>query len=128
MRPVLWYFDTKMHIRKSSYHHYLLQSYTTSLLKFKRIWSFYFNIIRNYSKEILHLQLISYKRYLECTLVQWWLSIYPWGHRQLGVPFSWNPLNYEEKNGFVWTFLLRRLSDGWHSSSCCNNLRYICEL
>ena len=24
------------------------------------------------------LQLISYKRYLECTLIQWRLSIYPW--------------------------------------------------
>ena len=27
------------------------------------------------------IQLISYKRYLECTLVQWRLSVYPWGHR-----------------------------------------------
>ena len=26
---------------------------------------------------ILEIQLVSYKRYLECTLVQWGLSIYP---------------------------------------------------
>ena len=30
---------------------------------------------------LIHIQLISHKRYFECTLVQWRLSIYSWGHR-----------------------------------------------
>ena len=57
-------------------------------------------------KEIIELQLISYKRYLECTLIQWRLSIYPWVHRYLWVPFSWNPLyvnkDYNQKWIFSW--------------------------
>ena len=34
------------------------------------------------------LQMISYKRYLECTLVQWRLSIYPKCRQVAEVPFS----------------------------------------
>ena len=39
------------------------------------------------------IQLISYKRYIvgAYTRSMERLSIYPWGHRQLLVPFSWNP-------------------------------------
>ena len=43
------------------------------------------------------LQLISYKRYLECTLIIRRLSIYPLLHRQLWVPFSWNTRYHSRK-------------------------------
>ena len=38
-----------------------------------------------------HIQIISHKRYLECTLVQLRLSIYAWSTQVAEVPFSWNP-------------------------------------
>lgn len=56
-----------------------------------------------------------------------------WAKTRDIVPrFGWTeePFNSPEENCLAWTLTdTRRLqTDGWHSSSCCNNLRYICEL
>ena len=34
-------------------------------------------------------QLVSWKRFLQCTLYKWTLSIYLWVHRTLREPYSW---------------------------------------
>jgi len=72
---------------------------------------------------------------------EFWLSgndieeegVWEWAKTRDSVPaFGWteDPFNSPEENCLAWTLTesSRRLSDGWHSSSCCNNLRYICEL
>jgi len=56
-----------------------------------------------------------------------------WAKTREEVPsFGWTeePFNSPEENCLAWTLIdsSRDRSDGWHSSSCCNNLRYICEL
>ena len=43
------------------------------------------------------LQLISYKRYVECTLVQWRLSINPWAQVAVGTFFMKSPVSKKKK-------------------------------
>ena len=57
------------------------------------------------------------------------------GRRQSGVPdFGWldPPLPSAEENCLTWSATVissgRRMSSSWHSDSCCNNVRFICEL
>ena len=50
-----------------------LKEWNYKILKEKKTFFFFFDL--EYIKHLI--QLISYKRYLECTLIQWILSIYP---------------------------------------------------
>ncbi len=48
--------------------------------------------------------------------------------------FGWldRPFASAEENCLAWgiTFTRRspRMSEGWHSDSCCNNLKFICQV
>ena len=64
-------------------------------------------------------------------------GVWEWAKVRTVVPdFGWieEPFNSMEENCLVWTVTVsgsndsRDSVDGWHGSSCCNNLRYICEL
>ena len=75
---------------------------------------------------------------------EYWLSgndidretVWQWAPASSGgtVPaFGWleEPYRSSEENCLSWTVTNSRnrgLLEGWHGSSCCNNLRYICEL
>ena len=56
-----------------------------------------------------------------------------WALLRTRVPdFGWSeePFNSGEENCLAWTVDIQVLgsSDYWQGSSCCNNLRYICEV
>lgn len=58
-----------------------------------------------------------------------------WSGSNDNVPdFGWldPPLPSAEENCMTWSITLTRrsprMSEGWHSDSCCNNVRFICEL
>ena len=65
---------------------------------------------------------------------QFWLAAsdievegeWEWAWR--GGPVTWaeQPYNSPEENCLAWTVESR--TEFWHGASCCNNLRYICEL
>ena len=61
-------------------------------------------------------------------------GVWRWARSNTPVPrFGWveQPFNSYEENCLAWTVSLqgtRSTSHGWHGSSCCNNLRYICQL
>ena len=61
-------------------------------------------------------------------------GVWEWASRRTPVPdggWSEEPYNSYEENCLAWTITNngpRDSEDGWHGSSCCNNLRYICEL
>jgi hypothetical protein len=72
---------------------------------------------------------------------EFWLSgndideegVWEWARTRLTVPeFGWTeePFDSPEENCLAWTITAERRgsSDGWHPSSCCNNLQYICQL
>jgi hypothetical protein len=72
---------------------------------------------------------------------EFWLSgndideegVWEWARTRNTVPeFGWTeePFDSPEENCLAWTITAERRgsSDGWHPSSCCNNLQYICEL
>ena len=57
-----------------------------------------------------------------------------WAKRRTRVPqFGWSeePFNSPGENCLAWTVDIKKTGangDFWQGSSCCNNLRYICEL
>ena len=61
-------------------------------------------------------------------------GVWEWAGGREAVPdFGWTeePYNSHEENCLAWTININSPSesrDGWHGSSCCNNLRYICEM
>ena len=61
-------------------------------------------------------------------------GVWEWAGRGTPVPDSgWaeGPYDSYEENCLAWTVTINGLNsskDGWHGSSCCNNLRYICQL
>ena len=72
---------------------------------------------------------------------EFWLSgndideegVWEWARTRTTVPeFGWTeePFDSPEENCLAWTITAERRgsSDGWHPSSCCNSLQYICEL
>ena len=55
--------------------------------------------------------------------------------RILQVPdFGWidRPLPSAEENCLTWSISISRrssrMNEGWHSDSCCNSIRFICEV
>lgn len=57
------------------------------------------------------------------------------GTKEIVPDFGWldQPLPSAEENCLTWSITIvnssrRRMSNGWHSDSCCNNVRFICEL
>ena len=66
--------------------------YPTTFLNSQFCQFFYNFVLAKLSKQDSSLtndiQMISYKRYFECTLVQWRLSIYPYFTQVAEVPFS----------------------------------------
>ena len=68
-------------IEKSFNIKQLIKLDTADFIK-KKVLSVYTNSMTNiYLSLSAQVRLISYKRYLECTLIQYRLSIPPWGHR-----------------------------------------------
>ena len=73
---------------------------------------------------------------------QYWLAgndieeegVWEWARLRTRVPdFGWSeePYNSPEENCLAWTVdrqQSRESSDFWQGLSCCNNLRYICEM
>ena len=73
---------------------------------------------------------------------QYWLAgndiedegVWEWAKLRSPVPqFGWreDPYNSPEENCLAWTVDIqkgRQSTDFWQGSSCCNNLRYICEM
>jgi len=60
-------------------------------------------------------------------------GVWEWARTRVRVPrFGWTdePFQSPEENCLAWTLhdTGRGGNDGWHPSSCCNNLKYICEL
>jgi hypothetical protein len=63
-------------------------------------------------------------------------DIWEWSGSREAVPdFGWldPPFPSAEENCLTWSVTIvsssrRRMSNGWHSDSCCNNVRFICEL
>ena len=61
-------------------------------------------------------------------------GVWEWAGRRTPVPdIGWTdgPYDSYEENCLAWTVTINGLNsskDGWHGSSCCNNLRYICQL
>ena len=61
-------------------------------------------------------------------------GVWEWASRRTPVPdggWSEEPYNSYEENCLAWTVTNKGPNDsrdGWHGSSCCNNLKYICEM
>ena len=61
-------------------------------------------------------------------------GVWEWARLRTQVPmFGWSekPFDSPEENCLVWTVESQGRADGkdfWHGSSCCNNLKYICEI
>ena len=60
-------------------------------------------------------------------------GVWEWARTRSAVPtFGWSeePFNSPEENCLAWTVESEEegeTTDFWHGSSCCNNLKYICE-
>lgn len=56
------------------------------------------------------------------------------GTGQPVADFGWidPPIASPEENCLTWSITISRrtarMSEGWHSDSCCNNIRFICEI
>ena len=61
-------------------------------------------------------------------------GVWEWASRRTPVPdggWSEEPYNSCDENCLAWMVTIngpRDSRDGWHGASCCNSLRYICEM